>query len=110
MINAINITMCFVGMSAGALTFAKHLNGFNQGKTITVDAWLVCVGTLAWSVWLFKSVQFADDIRNCGVGAGVEAFGMALLLIFWLGSLLQVQKHCLKLKLQKRRQERQHAK
>lgn len=70
------------------------------------------VGTLAWSVWLFGAIQSVIEhgkIDEVGI-IGSYVFGRALLLIYWLGTLLQVQKHCLTLKLKKRKEEKTHAK
>ena len=96
----INIILCAIGFTLGGYTFVRHLKGFNKRvKTPTADAWLVAVGTLGWSVLLYASI---DEHGS----TAVDVFSHGLLLICWAGSLLQVQKHCLKLKLRKRKLER----
>ncbi|AKG15629.2 hypothetical protein [Moraxella bovoculi] len=90
MMIVISIVLCTIGFLLGGYTFIKHLKGFNHRvKTPTSDAWLVAVGTLGWSVLLYASL---DDPEL----SGIDVFSHALILIFWVGSLLKVQKHCLR--------------
>ncbi len=106
-ITVVNVAICGLALVLGIYTFVKHLDGFGRGNTPAVDAWLVSVGTLAWSVWLLDSIQMAlmqNSLASDEIGLSV--FGNVLLFIYWAGSLLQVQKHCLKLKLRKRKLER----
>ena len=89
LITSLNIAVCATALTAGIYTFAKHLNAFNHGKTPFADAWLTAVGTLGWSVLLYASLD------EHGLTA-VDVFGHALLLIFWVGNLLKVQKYGLR--------------
>ena len=93
----INIILCVIGFTLGGYTFVRHLKGFNKKvKTPTVDAWLTAVGTLGWSVLLYASID------EHGLTA-VDVFSHGLLLIFWVGNLLKVQKHCLRFRKRFRR-------
>ena len=95
-----NVLMCLVGFGVGAYTFIKHLNAFNKGaKTPTADAWLVAVGTRGWSVLLYASID--DPIIT-----GIEMVSRVLIFVYWLGTLLRVQKHCLRLRQRMRLKER----
>lgn len=93
-------SICAVAMAIGAYTFVKHLNAFSKDKkTPSVDAWLVAVGTLGWSVLLYASI-------NNVVLTGIEIVSYILIFIYWIGTLLQIQKHCLRLR-QRLRQVKQ---
>ena len=71
--------------------------GFNKKvKTPIMDAWLVSVGTLGWSVLLYASIDEHEL-------TAVDVFSHGLLLIFWVGNLLKVQKHCIKIRKRFRR-------
>ncbi|OOS03008.1 hypothetical protein SAMN02745664_1392 [Moraxella cuniculi DSM 21768] len=96
-----NLLICLIGMITGIYTFIKHLNSFNDRKTRTGDAWLVAVGTLGWSISLLDMIDSLLD--NVLMHSQAETLGNVLMLIFWLGVILQVQKHCLKIKLRKRK-------
>lgn len=90
MMIVINTVLCAIGFLLGGYTFIKHLKGFNHRvKTPTSDAWLVAVGTLGWSVLLYASLDEPEL-------SGIDVFSHALILIFWVGNLLKVQKHCLR--------------
>lgn len=105
-VSGVNIVICGVAFVLGIYTFIRHLSAFNKGNTPVVDAWLVCVGTMAWSVWLLDSVQAAIEqgtIQHQVIGvSGAEVFGNVLLFVYWAGTLLQVQKHCIRLKIRQR--------
>lgn len=86
-----NTAVCAIAMAIGAYTFVKHLNGFSQNKqTPAVNAWLVAVGTMGWSVWLYASLNDTNL-------TGVKALGVTLNFVFWAGMLLQIQKYCARL-------------
>ena len=109
-VSAVNIVICGVALGLGVYTFVKHLDGFGKGNTPAVDAWLVAVGTLAWSVWLLDNIQSAIELgslysQEIGL-SGAEAFGNVLLFIYWTGTLLKVQKHCIKLRIRQRKNQR----
>ena len=110
LITSLNIAVCATALTAGIYTFAKHLNVFSHGKTPVADAWLVAVGTLAWSLALYANLQdvaIAGSVDSDKIGLSVaQALANTFMLFFWLGIVLQVQKHCLKLKLRKRKLER----
>lgn len=91
----INIMICVAGFGIGAYTFIRHLKAFSAAKTPSVDAWLVTVGMLGWSMMLYASF---DDY----VITHLEIFSRALILIYWVGDILKVQKHCLKVRRLKR--------
>lgn len=91
LITSLNIAVCATALTAGIYTFAKHLNAFNHGKTPVADAWLVAVGTLAWSVALYASF----DDQNI---THAELFCRVLFLVYWTGDILKVQKHCIKIR------------
>lgn len=95
-----NALMCMVGFIVGAYTFIKHLKAFNKGvKTPTADAWLVAVGTMGWSILLYASID--DHIIT-----DMEMVSRVLIFVYWLGTLLKVQKHCLRLRQRMRLKER----
>lgn len=88
-----NALICIVGFVIGVYTFVKHLKAFTQKvKTPPADAWLVAVGTLGWSVLLYASINepVIDDI---------EMTSRVLLFVYWVGTLLKIQKHCLRLRI-----------
>lgn len=88
----INALMCTVGFVIGAYTFVKHLKAFNKNaKTPPADAWIVAVGTLGWSVLLYASI---DDPMI----TDIEMTSRMLIFVYWIGTLLKIQKHCLKLR------------
>ena len=89
-----NTCICLTGFLIGAYTFVKHLKAFSQVKTPTVDACFVSFGTLGWSVFLY--VSFTDTATH------LEIFSRVLILVYWIGDILKVQKHCLKLRRLKR--------
>ena len=93
----INIILCVIGFTLGGYTFIRHLKGFNKKvKTPTADAWLVAVGILGWLVLLYAGLD--------GQGlTSIDVLSHALLLMFWVGNLLKVQKHCLKFRKRFRR-------
>lgn len=105
-----NVTCCLIGMMIGVYTMIRHLNIFNHGKTPSIDTWLVAVGTLAWSLALYANLQdvaIAGSVDSDKIGLSVaQTLANTFMLFFWLGIVLQVQKHCLKLKLRKRKLER----
>lgn len=87
-----NVMICVMGFGVGAYTFIRHLNAFSgQIKTPTVDAWLTAVGTLGWSVLLYAS--FDEPIIT-----EMEVFSRVLIFVYWVGTLLKIQKHCLRLR------------
>ena len=92
----INALICIMGFTLGGYTFIHHLQAFSHAKTPIVDSWLVSVGTLGWSVLLYASL----DERGL---TAVDVFSHGLLLIFWTGNLLKVQKHCIKIRKRFRR-------
>lgn len=109
-ITIVNTLTCVAGLFLGLYVFIRHLNGMNDNKTNTVDAWLVAVGSLAWSVGLFAVIDGAlerQSLYSHDIGlTGAEAFAHVLMLIFWVGVLLQIKQYCLKIKLRKRKLER----
>ncbi|AWY20338.1 hypothetical protein LP123_07570 [Moraxella bovis] len=92
----INALICVVGFGLGAYTFIRHLQAFSHAKTPTVDSWLVAVGTLAWSVALYASFD-DNNITHA------ELFCRVLFLVYWIGDILKVQKHCIKIRRRFRR-------
>lgn len=99
-----------VGLSVGLYTFIRHLNALSKHKTQAADAWLVSVGSLAWLIMSYAMLHGIIEHRTLdpyelGIGR-VETLSSVLFLIYWIGMLLQVQKHCLKIKLRKRKLER----
>lgn len=74
-------------MIVGVYTFIKHLNAFNRNKTSAVDAWLVMVGVMGWSLVLYG---------NIGDSQTSELGGYLLFLIYWVGDNLKIQHHCIK--------------
>lgn len=90
-----NAVICMVGFGIGVYTFIRHLKAFSTAKTPSVDAWLVTVGMLGWSIMLYASF---DDYAM----THLEIFSRALILIYWVGDILKVQKHCLKVRRLKR--------
>lgn len=96
-----NVLICLFAMAVGVYTFVKHLNAFNADRTSAVDAWLVAVGTMAWSFALYANLNFGDDIALLShIVAPIHIFA----LICWVGDNLKIQKHCrrfLKAKLKK---------
>lgn len=104
--NIVNLAICLLGLGFGAYTFVRHLNAFNEQRTDAVNAWLVSVGCLAWSVQFYESLGFVLRTMNYAqLGSYLTpslpdgtVFAHALFLIFWCGVLLQVQKHCVKVR------------
>ena len=87
----VNAFVCVVGFLVGVYTFVKHLKAFSTAKTPVVDAWLVSIGMLAWSVMLYAS--FDDPIIT-----RLEVFSRFLFLVYWVGGILRVQKHCARIR------------
>lgn len=91
----LNVLLCGIGFLVGAYTFVKHLKTFNKlVKTPSADAWLVSVGTLGWSILLYASIDdpMISDISD------IEMISRVLIFVYWVGTLLKVQKHCLRLR------------
>lgn len=89
----INILICLVSMAVGIYTFIRHLNAFNNGKTSAVDAWLVAVGTMAWSLALYANLYFYQYVLwSHHIITLIHAFFM----IYWVGDNLKIQRHCMR--------------
>lgn len=101
----INALICGIGFGVGVHTFIKHLKAFSSEKTPVVEAWLVAVGMLAWSVVLYASFDEPTITR-------LEVFSRLLFLIYWVGGILKVQKQCIKIRrhLSKRKTKTNHYK
>lgn len=101
----INALICAIGFFVGVHTFIKHLKAFSSEKTPVVEAWLVAVGMLAWSVVLYASFDEPIITR-------LEVFSRLLFLIYWVGGILKVQKQCIKIRrhLSKRKTKTNHYK
>ena len=89
LITTLNIAVCATALVVGVYTFTRHLNAFNHNKTPTVDAWLVAVGTLAWSLALYANIQDMSafgsmDSDKIGLSTA-QTLTNALMLCFWLG-------------------------
>lgn len=82
-----NVIICVLAMIVGTYTFIKHLNAFNSRKTSAVDAWLVAVGVMGWSLVLY------GNINNNPNG---EMVGYVMWFIYWVGDNLKIQHHCIK--------------
>lgn len=87
----INTVICLVGFFVGVHTFIKYLKAFSAEKTPVVEAWLVAVGMLGWSVVLYASFDEPIITR-------LEIFSRLLFLIYWVGGILKVQKQCIKIR------------
>lgn len=102
-----NFVICLVGVVLGFLMLIRHLKIFSDDKTPTVDAWLVAVGTLAWTLFLYNAYDslMTDtlwiDENTEQYTANVLA--RALFLIYWVGDLLKIKRHCLTLLKRKKR-------
>ncbi|OPH36519.1 hypothetical protein [Moraxella lacunata] len=92
----VNAFVCVVGFLMGVYTFIKHLKAFSTAKTPVVDAWLMSIGMLAWSIMLYAS--FDDPIIT-----RLEVFSRFLFLVYWVGDILKVQKHYIKIRRRFRR-------
>lgn len=101
----INALICGIGFGVGVHTFIKHLKAFSSEKTPVVEAWLVAVVMLAWSVVLYASFDEPVITR-------LEIFSRLLFLIYWVGGILKVQKQCIKIRrhLSKRKTKTNHYK
>ncbi|MFB6347877.1 hypothetical protein ACFBZI_07710 [Moraxella sp. ZJ142] len=99
MIMYVNVACCVAGLSVGLYTFIKHANDH------VTDTWLVSVGNLAWAMMGYSILdQFFEHLDPFEITfTRVETFARILFLIYWCGVLLQVQKHCLRYKLKKRK-------
>lgn len=83
-----NVFICVVAMAVGVYTFIKHLNGFNHRNTSAIDAWLVAVGTMGWSLILYGN--FGEQ------GQMARWLGYVLFLVYWVGDNLKIQHHCIR--------------
>ncbi|WP_049237400.1 hypothetical protein [Moraxella canis] len=106
-----NSIVCSVGLGLGIYTLIRHLNALNHSKTPTAHAWLIAVGSLAWSVALFSSVSSMYALRTFeseSIGLSrAEVLTNFLILIYWCGAVLQVQRYCTKLKIRRRKLSKQ---
>lgn len=110
-VTIINVATCGLGLMLGVYTFVRHLKAFSsRDKTPSVDAWLIAMGIMAWSIALFVNVQDMIELQSLEseeIGlSGAQTMANVLMLIYWVGAILQIQKHCLKIKLRKRKLER----
>lgn len=95
----VNLTVCTLGMILGACVFVRDLKAFNKdNKTPSIDAWLVAVGTLAWSITLYSTydgIVYYHSYTSSDIGlSGAEALGNLLLFIYWCGQLLKIKHYC----------------
>lgn len=102
-----NFIICLLGTFFGFVMLIKHLKIFSKDKTPTVDAWLVAVGTLAWTLFLYNAydsmiadTQWIDEATDQYTAT---VLARALFLIYWVGDLLKIKKHCLTLLRRKKR-------
>ena len=109
MVTIVNVATCVIGLTVGLYTLTRHLNIFNHARTRLSDAWLVSLGSMAWSIALFHTLVQIYEYQSWQaweIGmTGAETFARVLFGVYWCGVLLQVQKHCLKIKLRKRKVE-----
>lgn len=100
-----NSIVCAAGLGLGVYTLIKHLNALNHSKTPTAHALLIAVGSLAWSVALFSSVSTMYALRTFeseSIGLSrAEALTNFLVLVYWCGAVLQVQRYCIKIRRRK---------
>lgn len=94
-----NLMTCLLATTLGLYALWRYLNIFNANrKTPLAHAWLVLVGTLAWSVFSMMALEIlADDWLTNPERMqlyGGNVFARALFFIFWCGYLLQVKQHC----------------
>ncbi len=106
-VSVINSAVCVIGLSFGVYTLIKHLNALNHGKTPVAHAWLIAVGSLAWSVALLSNITVMYEMRTLEsehIGLSrAEALTNFLVLVYWCGAVLQVQRYCIKLKIRRRK-------
>lgn len=86
-----NAFVCVAGFLMGVYTFIKHLKVFSVTKTPVTDAWLVSIGMLTWSIMLYAS--FNEPIIT-----HLEVLSRFLLLVYWVGGILRVQKYCARIR------------
>lgn len=106
-VSAINSAVCAVGLGLGVYTLIKHLNALNHGKTPVAHAWLIAVGSLAWSVALLSNMTVMYEVQSLEhehIGLSrAEALTNFLVLVYWCGAVLQVQRYCVRLKIRRRK-------
>ena len=103
----VSFSCSIIGLLVGLYTFIRHLNAMSEHKTQAADAWLVSVGLLAWLTMSYAMLHGIAEHRTLdpyelGIDR-VETLSSVLFLIYWIGMLLQVQKHCIKLKIRRRK-------
>lgn len=87
----LDVSIYVVGLMVGIYTFIRHLRVFSKTKTPSADAWLVAVGMMGWSVLLYASLDEPTITST-------QRLAHMLCLVYWVGSLLQIQKHCLRIR------------
>lgn len=102
-----NFIICLLGTLLGFVMLIKHLKIFSTDKTPTVDAWLVAVGTLAWTLFLY-SAHDSLTVNTAWVDEATDQYtatvlARALFLAYWAGDMLKIKRHCLTLLKRKKR-------
>lgn len=106
-----NFITCLIGTLVGMVSLVRHLHIFsNHKRTIFSDAWLVAVGTLAWSLLLYSSIDslITETMWLDETSTQYQAAVLArvLILIYWIGDILKIKRYCLNLAKKKRLQAR----